>query len=114
MAKRRPKLKNFENFVSLEKFIKNNNQPKSLKKEKKKEIPKRDNNEISIIIKRNIELEEENKILKEKIGNLEEIIEDNDKIDYRKISADNKDEQMVADVINDMKKDDGFKENYEL
>ena len=124
MPKRKPKLKSLENFVSLEKFTKNDDRPKSLIKEKKVEIPKRDFSkltkrnleleEVSKLTKRNLELEEENRDLKEKIEALEGIINNNDyKIEHHKISADNKDEQMVASVLDDMKKDDGYEENYD-
>lgn len=121
MGKRRPKIENVENFVSLEKFGKKKNEATSLKKEKKETIKKEKKNEILIkandkiliLTKRNIELEDENKILKVRVENLEDLIDNNGKkTDSHKISADNRDEEIVADFLKENKKSDGYEENY--
>lgn len=122
MGKRRPKIENLEDYISLEKFGKKKKEATSLKKvkketiskkEKKNEIPKEANDEILILTKINIELEDENKILKERIENLEALIDNNGKkIDSHKISADNRDEVIVADILKENKKSDGYEEKY--
>jgi regulator of replication initiation timing len=114
MTKRKPK-QNPKDFMSFEKFLKNQTQVKPLQKEIKN--TKKDN-KTSLLAKNNIRLEQENEILKKKVKSLEQSsVENNEKnttkIDFSKISPNNKDDHTIAKMLKDKEKKEGFEErNY--